>query len=51
MTLLEEHPSCQACQMARQVGRPGCSVHYPFEGPLEALEALEAAARAFDEEP
>ena len=24
---VEEHPSCQACRMARQVGRPGCSIH------------------------
>ena len=24
-----EHSSCQACSMARQVGRPGCLEHYP----------------------
>jgi len=24
-----EHPSCQACGMARQVGRAGCDAHYP----------------------
>jgi hypothetical protein len=22
-----QHPSCQACVMARQVGRPACTVH------------------------
>jgi hypothetical protein len=26
---LGAHPSCQACRMASQVGRPGCPVHYP----------------------
>jgi hypothetical protein len=25
------HPSCQACGMARQVGRPGCSTHFPAD--------------------
>jgi hypothetical protein len=25
----ERHRSCQACQMARRVGRPGCTMHYP----------------------
>ena len=25
---VHEHPSCQACSMARQMGRPGCSIHY-----------------------
>lgn len=24
---LPEHPSCQACVMARLVGRPGCNLH------------------------
>jgi hypothetical protein len=32
---VSDHPSCQACTMARQVGRPGCSVHYPPNRPIK----------------
>jgi len=28
---MPRHTSCGACTMARQVGRPGCQVHYPTE--------------------
>lgn len=29
LSLSPLHPSCQACNMARRVGRPGCSTHFP----------------------